>query len=321
MVRWKHTRCLPWLGIFYSARQRRLWLSLLAVGLASPSGCMPPPSTVGEGSGGGDSVESDATTQGIQAEVAPITEGDWYRPTVATTWQWQLQPGDGNSINTTYNVDLYDIDLFDVDQAAIAELQDAGRRVICYFSAGTFEDFREDAAAFDTADLGNTLDDFADERWLDIRSTTVHAIMRARLDLAVTKGCDGVEPDNMAGFENNSGFDLTATDQLAFNRFIANAAHERGLSVALKNDLSQIGDLLAYYDFAVNEQCHEFDECNVYDAFVEAGKPVLNAEYAARFVEDAADRVQMCAAALQQGLRTLVLPVDLDDTIRFSCDE
>lgn len=42
--------------------------------------------------------------------------------------------------------------------------------------------------------------------------------MQARLDLAVQKGCDGVEPDNVDGYQNNSGFPLTAQDQLAYNR-------------------------------------------------------------------------------------------------------
>ncbi len=58
--------------------------------------------------------------------------------------------------------------------------------------------------------------------------------MLRRLDLAVTKGCDGVEPDNMDGYANDSGFPLTAEDQLTFNRFIANEAHRRGLAVGLK---------------------------------------------------------------------------------------
>ncbi|MCP4249916.1 MAG: endo alpha-1,4 polygalactosaminidase [bacterium] len=263
------------------------------------------------GDGDGGSLDPDAP---------PVTEGDWYRPTVDATWQWQLQPDAEGAITTSYDVEMYDIDLFDVSADSIAALQADGRRVICYFSAGTFEDFREDADAFAAADLGTTLDDFADERWLDIRSAGVHAVMLARLDLAVEKGCDGVEPDNVTGFQNETGFDLTAADQLAFNRFIANEAHRRNLAVGLKNDLEQIDALLDYFDFAVNEQCHEFDECEVYDAFVEAGKAVFSAEYADVFVEDADQRNAMCAAALDRGLRTLILPVDLDDAFRFSCD-
>ncbi|MFQ5551082.1 MAG: endo alpha-1,4 polygalactosaminidase [Gemmatimonadales bacterium] len=144
--------------------------------------------------------------------------------------------------------------------------------------------------------------------------------MQARLDLAVQKNCDGVEPDNVDGFTNNTGFPLTATDQLAFNRFLANEARTRGLAVALKNDLDQIPELVDYFDLSVNEQCHEFNECDQLQPFITAGKPVLNAEYADQFVSDPVQRQTMCAAAVAQNLRTLVLPIDLDDSFRFSCD-
>ena len=257
----------------------------------------------------------DGGTTDLDSTLDPIT-GEWYRPTVATTWQWQLQ----GTINTTYAVDLYDIDLFDTPGTLIASLQASGKRVICYFSAGSFEDFRSDAASFRSQDLGNPLGDFPDERWLDIRSASVLAIMEVRLDLAVERGCDGVEPDNMDGFTNNSGFSLTSADQLTFNRTIANEAHERGLSVGLKNDLDQISDLLAFFDFQVNEQCHEFDECAALDAFITAGKPVFNAEYEPVLASDATARAQLCEAARARNFRTPILPFDLDDSFRFSCD-
>jgi len=257
----------------------------------------------------------------LDPNVPPVTVGNWYRPAVSDTWQWQLQPNANGAINATYDVAVYDIDLFDVDQAVITALQSAGRRVICYFSAGSYEEFRDDAAAFDPADLGNPLDGFPDERWLDIRSPDVHSIMLDRLDLARSKGCDGVEPDNVTAFENDSGFPITATDQLAFNRFLANAAHQRGLSVGLKNDLAQIPALVAYFDFAVNEQCYEFDECAAYTAFIQAGKPVFNAEYAGAYVSDLAARAVLCADALADQLHTLILPVDLDDSFRYACNE
>ena len=262
------------------------------------------------GGDGGTDLESEG-----ESDIEPIT-GEWYRPTVATTWQWQLV----GTINTGYAVDLYDIDLFDTPTSLIASIQASGKRVICYFSAGSFEDFRSDAGSFRPEDLGTPLGDFPDEKWLDIRSASVLTIMEARLDVAVDKGCDGVEPDNMDGYDNNSGFSLTASDQLDFNRTIANEAHERGLSVGLKNDLGQIAGLIEFYDFQVNEQCHEYDECAVLDLFITAGKPVFNAEYEQGYVSNAGTRAQLCDAALARNFRTLVLPLDLDDSFRFSCD-
>ncbi len=253
--------------------------------------------------------------------VPPVTSGNWYRPPAATTWQWQLQPNASGRINTSHDVDVYDIDLFDAPDETIDSLRAAGRRVICYFSAGSYEDFRDDAGEFDAADLGQTLDGFADERWLDIRSENVRRIMLARLDLAAARGCDCVEPDNVDGYANATGFPLTADDQLAFNRFLANEAHRRGLCVGLKNDLDQIEELVDYFDFALNEQCHEFDECDLLAPFVAAGKPVFNAEYADRYVRDARVRDALCTDARARTLRTLVLPLDLDDSLRFDCGE
>ena len=263
--------------------------------------------------GDGDPTDQESTS--TDSSIVPIT-GEWYRPAVAATWQWQLL----GAVNTQYGVDVYDIDLFDVPATLIASLQTAGKRVICYFSAGSFEDFRSDAASFRSEELGNVFDDFPNERWLDIRSPNVLAIMQLRLDMAVDKGCDGVEPDNVDGFTNNTGFSLTSANQLTFNRTIANEAHERGLSVGLKNDLDQIADLIAFFDFQVNEQCHEFDECAALDPFITAGKPVFNAEYELRLVSDEVARSQLCNAARARNFRTLILPFDLDDSFRFSCE-
>jgi hypothetical protein len=234
--------------------------------------------------------------------------------TAASTWQWQLQ-GD---IDMSHDVEVYDVDLFDTPDAVFDELRAEGRKVVCYFSAGSFEEWRDDADRFDPDDLGTTLDGWEDERWLDISSATVRTVMESRLDLAVERGCDGVEPDNVTAFSNDTGFDLTADDQLDYNRFLAASARERGLLIGLKNALDLIPDLVDDFDFAVNEQCHEYDECDVYAPFVEQGKPVFNAEYEQRFVDDPS---ALCARSRELGLRTLVLPLDLDGSFRISCDD
>lgn len=45
--------------------------------------------------------------------------------------------------------------------------------------------------------------------------------MRRRLDKAVSRGCDGVEPDNVDGYTNHNGLGLTAADQLTYNKWLA----------------------------------------------------------------------------------------------------
>lgn len=281
---------------------------LIALIIAHHSGCTIDTNT----NGGSDPVDD--------FQPPPVLTGSWARPSVSATWQWQLQPDQNGMINSAHAADVYDIDLFNSSNELIELLHRQGRIVIGYFSAGTYEEFRPDSDQFLSDELGKSLEDFADERWLDVRSENVRRIVRARLDLAVQKGFDGVEPDNMDGYANDNGFDLSAADQLAFNRFVANEAHMRGLSVGLKNDLDQIPQLVDYFDFAVNEQCHQYGECDLLQPFIAAGKPVFNAEYAARFVNFAASRDQLCEEARGGNLRTLVLPVALDDSFRYSCD-
>ena len=203
--------------------------------------------------------------------------------------------------------------------SSIETFQAEGKKVICYFSAGSYEGFRADKDEFHSDDLGKMLDGWEEERWLDIRSSNVHSTMKSRLDLASSKGCDGVEPDNMDGYNNDTGFSLTANDQLAYNRFIANEAHSRGLSVGLKNDTDQVAGLVDYYDFSVNEQCFEYSECDTLTPFIASGKPVLNVEYLDKYVTDSGERATLCSNSVNMQFSTLVLPLDLDDSFRFSC--
>ena len=244
-----------------------------------------------------------------------IAKSQWYQPNVGITWQWQLS----GQVNTDYDVELYDLDLFDTADVLIKKLQNNQKKIICYFSAGSDEEWRADSDRFLPKDLGKTLAGWEDERWLDIRSSKVLAIMQARLDLAQRKGCDGVEPDNVDGYANDSGFNLTAQDQLKFNRTMAKLAHDRNLAIGLKNDLEQVEELVTDYDFAVNEQCFEYAECDRLTPFIDGAKPVLNAEYQANYVEDQLARRQMCDRALEMQFSTLVLPLNLDDQFRFSC--
>lgn len=49
-------------------------------------------------------------------------------------------------------------------------------------------------------------------------------------------------------------------------------AHSRGLSVGLKNDVDQIHSLVSHFDWALNEECVQYNECNKYQPFFDAGK-------------------------------------------------
>jgi hypothetical protein len=176
-------------------------------------------------------------------------------------------------------VAVYDIDGFENGAADVARLHRAGRKVICYVNVGAWEDFRPDRDAFPRSVLGRP-NGWDGERWLDIRRLEVlRPLMERRFDMCRDKGFDAVEPDLVEGYANDTGFPLTARDQLRYNRMIAAIAHERGLAVGLKNDLGQIPALVDDFDFAVNEECAEFDECALLEPFVAAGKAVFHVEY------------------------------------------
>lgn len=219
--------------------------------------------------------------------------GRWH-PRPGLDWQWQLS----GRLDPTVDVPVYDIDGFDHDAAAVAGLHDRGSKVICYLSTGAHEDFRPDADAFPAALLGKG-NGWDGERWLDIRRTDLLGpLMENRIAMCAEKGFDAVEPDNMDGYRNGTGFPLTAADQLAYNRLIARIAHRHGLAVGLKNDLDQIPALEPDFDFAVNEQCAQYEECEDLVPFVEADKAVFHVEYelpAAAF----------CARSRELGLSSL----------------
>jgi hypothetical protein len=230
----------------------------------------------------------------------PVPCDGCFVPAVVTSWQIQLN----GRLNKKKDVALYDIDLFDHDAGTVAELHAKGRKVACYFSAGSFENWRPDAAAF-PAEVKGKGNGWPGEKWLDIRRLDVLGpIIEARLDLCAAKGFDTADADNMDGYSNNTGLPLTAEDQLTFNVFVANAAHERGLSIALKNDLNQIPTLVDYFDWAVNEQCHQYDECDLLLPFSASGKSVMQIEYKGR-------KRKICPPAIARNFNAIKKPLSL----------
>lgn len=91
---------------------------------------------------------------------------------------------------------VWDIDLFDNPASTVSILQAAGKTVICYFSAGTAEDWRDDYKSFASADLGKVLPEWPNERWIRTGSQSIRNIMAKRIKIAADKGCDAIDPDN-----------------------------------------------------------------------------------------------------------------------------
>lgn len=233
----------------------------------------------------------------------------WWKPGPGLSWQIQYS----GQIDLDLPVDLYNLDLFETSAETIADLHQEERRVVCYFSAGSYEDWRPDAERFPAAAIGDPLADWDGEWWLDIRQDAVRTIMQARLDLAAANGCDGVDPDNVDGYNQETGFPINAADQIAFNTFLATEAHKRGLAIGLKNDLDQVKQLVDSFDFAVNEECFAYDECALLQPFIDQDKPVYNIEYG-----DSTTASSVCRDANAIDFDTLIKNLELDAD-RIAC--
>jgi hypothetical protein len=214
----------------------------------------------------------------------------WHPTATTEPWQWQLQ----GPIDTSVPAPVYDVDGFETSRRTVSQLHRLGRKVVCYLDVGSWESYRPDKGEFPRSVIGRRYAGFPDERWLDIgRFHLFERPLKHRFAMCARKGFDAVEPDNLAGWEgeNHTGFKITPADQLRFNRWVARQVHERGMAVALKNDGRQVHQLIHAFDFAIVEQCFQYDECGYYRPFVQQNMPVFEAEYEQR-------PEQYCEAAL-----------------------
>ncbi len=236
-------------------------------------------------------------------------ETSWWHPAAGLTWQWHIN---GDEVDISIEADVYDIDLY-APQATIDELHAKGRKVICYMSVGSWEDWRPDKDQFPPEVLGNDYDGWPGEKWLDIREIDKLApIMRARLDLCKSKGFDAVEPDNMEIYTNDTGFPLTYADQLKFALWLADEAHQRGLAIGQKNASDQVADLVDVYDFAITEDYFFYDEAETMKPYINAGKPVFAAEY----TDLGGDFESFCEKSKQLNFSTILKNRNLDAWIQ-----
>ena len=231
----------------------------------------------------------------------PAAAARWL-PGPDTSWQIQFS----GEIDLTVKAKVFDLDMFETMARQVRRLHGMGKHAVCYINAGAWEDWRPDADRYPSAVLGKPLDGWPGERWLDIRRLDVLApILGDRLDRCAAKGFDGVEFDNVEGYTDPSGFDLRKADQLTFNKWLADAAHARGLSVGLKNALGIAEQLEPKFDFAIVEQCFHYRECGLTAPFTDAGKSVLVVEYEL-------SRDQFCHRAESLGVTAIRKHLSLD---------
>lgn len=235
-----------------------------------------------------------------------VAQTERWTPAPGAPWQWQL-----DSVPTTAELDgaadakAFDIDGFETPASKVAEIKARGAGAVCYISVGSWENYRPDAARFPAVVKGRNVSGWQGEKWLDIRRLDILGpIMAARMQMCKDKGFDAVEPDLQDGYTNRTGFPLTATDQLTYNRWVADTAHGLGLSAILKGDPEQAVELEPSFDFALNEECFQYAECGAYTAFTGKGKTVWQVEYK--------NVANYCTKAKAAGFAAMRKNLDLD---------
>lgn len=245
----------------------------------------------------------------------PPPPGSWWKPTASApiSWNWVI----GNPPPTPYAaVKVYDIDGFDNSAATVAALHAQGSKVICYIDVGTYEPGRPDLNLIPAADIGSGVQGWPGEKWLniaDIKGLT--PLVTERMKLCQSKGFDAIEPDNIDGYTNSTGFALSGANQIAYNQFLATTAHGLGLSIGLKNDVDQTSQLVSSFDWALDEECNKYTECNTMAPFTNANKAVFNAEY----TSDGETTAKFCSADVAAHINGVLFDLNLDGNTFQPC--
>lgn len=281
-------------------KKRYLALSVAAVSsMAILAGCK---------GGGGD----DEPTAPVP-DVEKTPEASLFQPAPMATWDIQY-----TGTMRDLPVEVQFLDMFDTSASRIGEIQAQGTKVVCYISAGSYEDWRPDIDRFQPEDLGKDMS-WPGETWLDIRRDNVRAIMSDRVALAASKGCDAIDFDNIDGYVNDTGLTLTKADQIDYAKYLSAITHEQGMAVGQKNVPQLVPDLEPYFEFALSESCMTYNECDYFSPFIDNNKAVFLIQYEDKYKTDPAERESLCQESANRMISTLMLDWDLGDTYRDSC--
>jgi hypothetical protein len=212
-------------------------------------------------------------------------KGSCWKPTIGMEWQWQLSCDTAQTCtNLEVDVPFYVIDAVGNPASTVAAIHKRGEHAYCYVDIGSWEDTRSDASKFPSSVLGNRYVGWPHERWLDIRQLGILApIMIARMKECVQKGFDGVEFDNVEDFDNPTGIPITQDESAYYTAWMANQAHEMGLSASWENAPTIVAVLEPYMEALIFESCHNHNFCQKSAPMVDAGKWVGGVEYKAAF--------------------------------------
>jgi len=192
----------------------------------------------------------------------------------------------------------------------IAELQAAGGIVVCHVDLGAIALDDPDASKFmgfevtppdrPTAPtvgsvIGWSVVGDPNKRYLDLRTASRplwEAIMFKRLDLAKRLGCDGIDAAWMDQIDPGFPLVMSGADNDLTNYFreVVGQLHQRELSAGLRV-VSMVGKTLSdgfveSYDFAIDERCAEFKDCDFVRRFAQERKAIFGLDYETDGVTD-----------------------------------
>jgi glycosyl hydrolase family 114 len=223
----------------------------------------------------------------------------------------------------------------------VQALHAAGKYSICYVEAGA-QQAEPDSANFAPGDYTNgsnaqttAMQGWPGEYWYDIRgfanyvagnpasltgaAVNIAAGLARRIQDCAIEGQDALEPDDLDGYTNPSqtgasggGWGLTQADSAGFERWLAYTAHSDGLAIFQKNDPANAGVDEPLFDGMIIEECNAYtDPCagsgGDATAYLNAGKPVLNAEY----TQDGESTSKFCPADQSSGIIGALFDVGL----------
>jgi hypothetical protein len=163
-----------------------------------------------------DSICGPNSLEPASDDIETIRKRLW-QPKIGSKWQIILDgvPDTKRAVLKPEDATIFDIDLWDAHADHICDLKKRGKKVICYFSAGTSEEWRKapeypdgdfkELKAYNKGQICADLESngkgckkyWGGEQWVDITSNKVWQIMAKRIKMAADKGCDALDPDNM----------------------------------------------------------------------------------------------------------------------------
>lgn len=206
-----------------------------------------------------------------------IAKGVWWKPQAGVTFDWLL---DNPDPNVSFSSDVVDVDAFETPIETISALHALGKKVIAYVSVGTIEGTRPDGNLLPSGVVGKVYPEWPDEKWVDIRQISkIKPWLLSRFSMISNKKFDAIEPDNLDGYSNDSGFNLTILDEKKFCDSIITYAHLYGLGIGQKNLPEFSAEFSEKFDWALTEDAYNQGWAKDMMPYIDKKKPVFIVEY------------------------------------------